>query len=335
MSWHYLQGQEEASWEGTCLDGAPSALLSLMPTPGASCSPVNATDGCLDFPSGTTSKPSTDAHGEAPLTSFQGDSRAKTFPAPEKGLESKEAEAGCGGTWRELSARYDPVSCGWRTHRCLFDEALPWSSVTLPRWGMMRDGVLWERTTPGLLTSGTGFGSLQSVPTPTAGDSKSTRNSTAVRYKIPPTGIHAGTTLTDYITMWPTPNASDNRPRATQASTDRRRAIGKQISLEAEVKWPTPKSRDWKGQSQRGIHGPMDALPNIDSGDGTPIGGQLNPPWVEWLMGWPIGWTDCDASATDKSHKPWPWRGTSSPGTVWLEVKAIVPASANRSEGSP
>ena len=20
--------------------------------------------------------------------------------------------------------------------------------------------------------------------------------------------------------------------------------------------------------------------------------GQLNPPWVEWLMGWPIGWTD-------------------------------------------
>ena len=21
-------------------------------------------------------------------------------------------------------------------------------------------------------------------------------------------------------------------------------------------------------------------------------GGQLNPEWVEWLMGWPIGWTD-------------------------------------------
>jgi hypothetical protein len=21
-------------------------------------------------------------------------------------------------------------------------------------------------------------------------------------------------------------------------------------------------------------------------------GGQLNPEWVEWLMGWPIGWTE-------------------------------------------
>jgi len=29
-------------------------------------------------------------------------------------------------------------------------------------------------------------------------------------------------------------------------------------------------------------------------------GGQLNPPWVEWLMGWPIGWTDLKPLETDK-----------------------------------
>ena len=27
-------------------------------------------------------------------------------------------------------------------------------------------------------------------------------------------------------------------------------------------------------------------------------GGQLNPEWVEWLMGFPIGWTDLNASET-------------------------------------
>jgi hypothetical protein len=27
----------------------------------------------------------------------------------------------------------------------------------------------------------------------------------------------------------------------------------------------------------------------------TDVGGQLNPTWVEWLMGFPLGWTDLDA----------------------------------------
>ena len=31
-------------------------------------------------------------------------------------------------------------------------------------------------------------------------------------------------------------------------------------------------------------------------------GGPLNPTWVEWLMGWPLGWTVCGASATVRSR---------------------------------
>ena len=31
-------------------------------------------------------------------------------------------------------------------------------------------------------------------------------------------------------------------------------------------------------------------------------GGKLNPTWVEWLMGWPLGWTDLKPLVTDKSH---------------------------------
>jgi hypothetical protein len=31
-----------------------------------------------------------------------------------------------------------------------------------------------------------------------------------------------------------------------------------------------------------------------------PAGGQLNPTWEDWFMGWPIGWTDARHSATDR-----------------------------------
>lgn len=30
------------------------------------------------------------------------------------------------------------------------------------------------------------------------------------------------------------------------------------------------------------------------------VGGQLNPTWEDWFMGWPIGWTDARHSATDR-----------------------------------
>jgi hypothetical protein len=31
------------------------------------------------------------------------------------------------------------------------------------------------------------------------------------------------------------------------------------------------------------------------------FGGQLNPTWVEWMMGWPLGWTELKPLETDKS----------------------------------
>jgi hypothetical protein len=54
--------------------------------------------------------------------------------------------------------------------------------------------------------------------------------------------------------------------------------------------FPTPKSRDWKGKTQRGTHKPEDGLCNtLDV-----TGGQLNPDWVEALMAWPPGWTSLE-----------------------------------------
>ena len=54
MSWHFLQGQEAASWEGICLDGAPNALLKLTHTPEKCSCNDKRTDVCQGFRYGTT-----------------------------------------------------------------------------------------------------------------------------------------------------------------------------------------------------------------------------------------------------------------------------------------
>ena len=33
------------------------------------------------------------------------------------------------------------------------------------------------------------------------------------------------------------------------------------------------------------------------------VGGQLNPVWVEWLMGWPQGWSGLEPLETAKFHE--------------------------------
>jgi hypothetical protein len=166
MSWHYLQGQEAASWEGICLDGAPDALLSLMPTPEPCCCNARLTDVCQGSRSGTTCELSMESLGAEVLMSLAVDFPAPTFQQQGLGLESKESTAGCGLKWRELSERYDPALCSWRTHHSLLSGGLPWSSVILPKWGMTRGGVVFQHPTLARPMKGIGSGLW---PTPCAG----------------------------------------------------------------------------------------------------------------------------------------------------------------------
>jgi hypothetical protein len=58
--------------------------------------------------------------------------------------------------------------------------------------------------------------------------------------------------------------------------------------------WLTPTSRDWKGRSTRAGEVICNQLRRLYGGSGIP-----NPTWVEWLMGWPLGWTVCEPVETE------------------------------------
>lgn len=152
MSWHFLQEQEAASWEAICLDGAPSALLKLMPTAAVSCCVDKPMACCPSSQSGTTSAPSMDSHGEAKSTSLAEDSRVKTSAQPEKALASTVSAPDSGERWRGSFVRYSPSTSSWKTpQHSLFggsDEFLE----TWPRWGSMQSGACWARTMPAHLT---------------------------------------------------------------------------------------------------------------------------------------------------------------------------------------
>jgi hypothetical protein len=96
--------------------------------------------------------------------------------------------------------------------------------------------------------------------------------------------------------LWPTPVSSDISMRTTKYKQG-----GTALSL-AVLTWPTPRTAGMCGGS--GSWNLLNKNTTVEEARlmGAGNGGQLNPPWVEWLMGWPIGWTDLKPLGTDKSH---------------------------------
>jgi hypothetical protein len=129
-------------------------------------------------------------------------------------------------------------------------------------------------------------------------------------------GTKASKNLTAEVSRFQTPTAQDANGRTHHNQRDG----STRASLLGQVQsFPTPHHRDWKdtGPTQGNRKSPNLGVivqkfptPTADdssnatraSGDyqsltrcvqQTPqaAGGTLNPTWVEWLMGWPLGWT--------------------------------------------
>ena len=66
--------------------------------------------------------------------------------------------------------------------------------------------------------------------------------------------------------------------------------------------WPTPTRGDSKSSGSAGYSTASGRHSGTTLTDATArvLGGQLNPTWVEWLMGWPLGSTDSQPLETDR-----------------------------------
>jgi hypothetical protein len=199
-------------------------------------------------------------------------------------------------------------------------------SETWPLSGTMRSGSACQRPPLAPRTSATGFSSSlygEMVPTPTAslgeatnGIGQDTTTHDTVR-KLRETGLLP----TREDRRWPTPCAMDGRIMPDMTA-DEREARGEQVMLSHEVKrmWPTPMAQEGPGGQVMKLTDAMEVeegrLPKYYRGPETEMlessgsrslepgtCGELNPTWVEWLMGFPREWTDCGASATPWSHR--------------------------------
>lgn len=107
--------------------------------------------------------------------------------------------------------------------------------------------------------------------------------------------------------LWPTPAANGNHNRAGLSATS---GDGLSTAFKAAGgRFPTPSARDWKSShaSEETLSANSRPLNEVVSGGS---GGQLNPMWVGWLQGYPLGWTSFEDTGTASSRRS---RNTSPP----------------------
>jgi hypothetical protein len=108
------------------------------------------------------------------------------------------------------------------------------------------------------------------------------------------------TTKDEESGLWRTPDtgAGGTSGLLKEGKTHRKNGQPIQIRLVDQVNnprlWPTPVQRMYKDSGSPSEYA-RNEIPLA-----AQVGGQLNPPWVEWLMGWPLGWTDLKPLEMDK-----------------------------------
>jgi hypothetical protein len=300
MSWLFSRVLVEEFLGENCLDGEQSVQSSGNPIQQAYCAP----DKMMDFSRlsrfGMTYKPLMETRGEELLMSYREAFHALTLAQREKAQESMEKTQDSGEKWQGSFVKFDPDSHSWKTHQCSLLGGLDEFLETWPQWGLMRDGECWEQQTLAQTIRGTGYGL-----SPNGVDSFHTPNTT---------GLDGGSNSRKALKkrlMFPTPVKCESNGSAAFKLTD---------AVEASVGKPMPKMQKnphlWNKFAMMAkkslwstptAHNAKETNAKSKMNRNTPTlaaqaGGKLNPMWVEWLMGWQLGWTDLKPLEMDKSH---------------------------------
>ena len=266
MSWLFSQVLVEEYLGANCSDGEQSVQSNGKHTQQAYCSPDKMTEYFRLSRFGMMFKPLTEKLGEELLMSYRAAFHAKTSLPQEKEQGLTESGQECGKRWQGLLARYDHNMSLWKTVQCSLLGDWERYSETFPRWGTMRNGELFQQPMWEQIISENESGLW---PTPRAQEPART----SVGYGRGLKELVEGKTQ---IQRWPTPDANCGM-RGTQETWLPTRPSGQpaQYTINQAVR---------------------DSDPQI-------TGGKLNPMWVEWLMGWPLGWTDLNPLGMDKFQK--------------------------------
>jgi hypothetical protein len=106
--------------------------------------------------------------------------------------------------------------------------------------------------------------------------------------------------------LWPTPRASSAMAATITEKTTRPEGYrGNLEEVVARTMWPTPTANeDAAGTPNGKMQGMLGNPPDIRGTTQEEWNrGSLNPAWVEWLMGFPEGWTDLKPSEMPSSRK--------------------------------
>ena len=176
--------------------------------------------------------------------------------------------------------------------------------------------------------------------TPNAMDSLPPRSKEALKkqYQTNRKGRTTHSTLREQVVypkpaqMWRTPDAHSGRGPSSEKRMKMKLEKKMPISLNDQVAHPhlvpTPTARDHK---DTGVNTNYEKAKKKGRLAGH-AGGSLNPTWVEWLMGYPIGWTDLNVSETALSHKS-PTTSDPSSFKVWPTPRASNPGSRPNGKG--